>query len=74
MGPLVSEQAVEGMMAALEEAREQGARVVAGGGRLPEKGACFVEPSIVVMPSQTPMVCEETFAPILYILGYDSSG
>ena len=72
MGPLVSEQAVEGMMAALEEAREQGARVVAGGGRLPEKGACFVEPSIVVMPSQTPMVCEETFAPILYILSYDS--
>ena len=72
MGPLVSEQAVVGMMAALENAREQGARVVAGGGRLPEMGACFVEPTIVVMPSQTPVVCEETFAPILYILSYDS--
>ena len=72
MGPLVSEQAVEDMMAALEEARKQGARVVAGGSCLPEKGACFVEPTIVVMPSQTPMVCEETFAPILYVLSYDS--
>ena len=72
MGPLVSEQAVEGMMAALEKAREQGAQVVTGGGRLPEIGACFVEPTIVVVPSQTPVVCEETFAPILYILSYDS--
>ena len=72
MGPLVSEQAVGGMMAALEKAREQGARVVTGGGRLPEMGACFVEPTIVVVPSQTPVVCEETFAPILYILSYDS--
>ena len=72
MGPLVSEQAVRGMMAALEKAREQGARVVTGGGRLPEMGACFVEPTVVVVPSQTPVVWEETFAPILYILSYDS--
>ena len=72
MGPLVNEQAVKDMMAALEKARQQGARIVTGGGRLQEMGACFVEPAIVAMPGQTPLVCEETFAPILYILEYDS--
>ncbi len=72
MGPLVNEQAVEDMMAALEKARQQGARIVTGGGRLQEMGACFVEPAIVAMPGQTPLVCEETFAPILYVLEYDS--
>ena len=42
-----------------------------GGKRLPEIGPNFVEPTIVRMPSQTPLVCEETFAPILYVLAYD---
>jgi aldehyde dehydrogenase (NAD+) len=31
-----------------------------------------VEPTIVRMPGQTPLVCEETFAPILYIMTYDT--
>ena len=43
-----------------------------GGGELPDLGPCFVEPAIVAMPGQTPLVCEETFAPILYILSYDT--
>jgi aldehyde dehydrogenase (NAD+) len=72
MGPLVNEEAVKSMMEALETIRAQGGEIVTGGGRLPELGACFVEPTIVRMPSQTPMVCEETFAPILYVLEYDS--
>ena len=29
-------------------------------------------PAIVEMPSQTPTVREETFAPILYTLGYET--
>ena len=33
-------------------------------------GPCFAEPAIVRMPGQTPLVCEETFAPILYLLEY----
>jgi aldehyde dehydrogenase (NAD+) len=72
MGPLVNEQAVEDMFAALEQIRQQGGEVVTGGHRLPEKGACFVEPTIVKMKQQMPIVCEETFAPILYLLEYDS--
>ena len=72
MGPLVHEGAVENMMVALQTAGEQGGQVATGGGRLPDLGACFVEPAIVAMPGQTPLVCEETFAPILYILSYDT--
>jgi aldehyde dehydrogenase (NAD+) len=72
MGPLVNEQAVDNMMEALEMATDQGGQILTGGRRLPEKGACFVEPTIVKMPKQTPLVCEETFAPILYLMEYET--
>lgn len=72
MGPLVDERAVEDMMNALDVARQQGGEVLYGGSRLPEKGSNFVEPTIVKMPEQTPLVCEETFAPILYLMEYET--
>ncbi len=71
MGPLVNARAVEDMMAAIESAKAQGGQVVYGGGRREDIGANFVEPCIIRMPQQGPMVCEETFAPILYIMEYD---
>jgi aldehyde dehydrogenase (NAD+) len=74
VGPLIDEGARERMMAALARARAQGG-VVHGGsalaGRSP-KGGAYVEPAIVEMPSQTSTVREETFAPILYTLGYET--
>ncbi|MCC6188827.1 MAG: aldehyde dehydrogenase family protein [Anaerolineales bacterium] len=70
MGPLVEEQAVTDMFAALERVKQEGGEIVTGGSRLPDKGPCFVEPTIVKMPRQTSMVCEETFAPILYLMEY----
>jgi aldehyde dehydrogenase (NAD+) len=72
MGPLVNEPAVEAMMAALETIKAQGGQILTGGRRRPDLGACFVEPTIVRMPRQAPIVCEETFAPILYLLEYDT--
>jgi len=72
MGPLVSEEAVARMLAALETIRAEGGEVLIGGRRLPELGPCFVEPTIVRMPRQTPIVCEETFAPILYLIEYET--
>jgi len=72
MGPLVNEQAVTDMLAALERVQAEGGEIVTGGRRLPDKGACFVEPTLVRMPRQTPMVCEETFAPILYLMEYET--
>jgi aldehyde dehydrogenase (NAD+) len=72
MGPLVNEKAVEGMMAALETAMANGGQLLTGGNPLPKEGACFVEPTIVEMPEQIPLVCEETFAPILYLMTYET--
>lgn len=72
MGPLVTEAAVEDMMAALELVKKQGGQILCGGNRLPELGKQFVEPTIVMMPKQTEIVREETFAPILYLLEYET--
>jgi len=68
MGPLVNEGAVERMQSALQQAREQGGKVLFGGNRRADLGLCYVEPAIVQMPKQSPLVCEETFAPILYLM------
>jgi aldehyde dehydrogenase (NAD+) len=71
MGPLVTNGAVEDMMAALVKVKEQGGEVIYGGKQLKDLGEQFVEPTIVKMPSQTEIVHHETFAPILYLLEYD---
>ena len=72
LGPLVSRRAVDGMMSAIETAVADGGKVLTGGGKLTEIGDNYVEPTIIRMPAQTPLVCEETFAPILYIMAYDT--
>jgi aldehyde dehydrogenase (NAD+) len=72
MGPLVNGSAVEEMMTALETAKTQGGEIISGGNRLPDKGPNFVEPTIVKMSEQMPLVCEETFAPILYLMEYET--
>lgn len=71
MGPLVSKEAVEQMMFALQKAKEQGGEILCGGKRLLDLGDCFVEPTIIKMPFQSEIVKEETFAPILYIMEYE---
>ena len=72
MGPLINGRAVEAMMAAIKRAKADGGEVLTGGGRLPDIGPNFVQPTIIRMPAQTPLVCEETFAPILYIMEYET--
>ncbi len=72
MGPLVKADAVDDMMNAIEQAKAEGGEVVTGGQRRPEIGPNFVEPTIIRMPAQTEIVKKETFAPILYILEYET--
>ena len=72
MGPLVNEAAAEAMMGALEAARSQGGEVLFGGRRLEARGPGFVEPALVKMPAQSEIVWQETFAPILYLLEYET--
>ena len=74
IGPLIDRSAFEGMERALSAAIEQGGAVTGGervmAGDAPN--AYYVQPAIVEMPSQTAAVCTETFAPILYVLRYQS--
>ena len=70
MGPLVNQDAVQAMLSAVEEAVSQGGEVLTGGNALPELGPCYVEPTIIRMPEQLAITCQETFAPILYIMTY----
>ena len=71
MGPLVDQEAVSNMMKALEQLPKQGGTVVFGGEKIDRPG-CYVRPAIVKTPGNTPIVCEETFAPILYVIPYDT--
>lgn len=74
VGPLVDGQAFEAMQSALARARSEGATVTGGERRLADRfpQAWYAEPALVRMPAQTDVVREETFAPILYAIGYDS--
>jgi aldehyde dehydrogenase (NAD+) len=73
VGPLVDKAAGDAMTAALESAKADGG-TVHGGERVtagvPE-GGVYMAPAIAEMPAQTETVKTETFAPILYVLGYD---
>ena len=74
MGPLIHEGAVDGMLRAVERAKASGGELITGSGRREDVGPTFVEPTIIRMPSQPDIVCEETFAPILYVMSYADLG
>ena len=71
MGPLVSDQAIMQLESAVELALEQGGRVVTGGSRLDRTGY-FVEPTIVVVPKEASVTQQETFAPVLWVIEFDT--
>jgi aldehyde dehydrogenase (NAD+) len=67
MGPLVDADAVDSMKKALDRVKSEGGEVLYGGRVLDGPGH-FVEPTLVRAKGSMPIVCEETFAPILYII------
>ncbi len=73
MGPLIDTDAVKNYLNAIEKCKEQGGKFVVEGGVLSGEGfesGCYVKPCIAEVPSQLPIVREETFAPILYLMKY----
>lgn len=73
MGPLVDTGAVDDMMKALDRVKKEGGQILCGGETLSgEKypGGCYVSPCIVSVPGNLPIVKDETFAPILYVMTY----
>ncbi len=71
VGPLISPDAVDKFDAALRAAKAQGGKILCGGKRLDRPGN-FVEPTIVLAKPDMPITKEETFAPILYVMRYET--
>jgi aldehyde dehydrogenase (NAD+) len=69
MGPLVNAAAVAEMRRGLDDARAQGAEVIRGGEVLHGN---FVTPALVKARADMPVVKEEIFAPILYLIEFDT--
>jgi len=67
MGPLVNRRAVDDMMDGLRRVREQGGEVIFGGEALE---GCYVRPALVRAQADMPIVREEIFAPILYLIEF----
>lgn len=75
VGPLIHANAYASMQRALGEANSEGGDLLVGGNRRNEEqapDAYYVEPAIVRFESQSGIVRQETFAPLLYLMPYDS--
>lgn len=73
IGPLIDTDAVAAYNAAIEQAQQQGGKILVEGGVLKGKaytGGCYVKPCIIEAKNEMPIVQHETFAPILYIMKY----
>ena len=68
MGPLVNRRAVDDMMDGINRIREQGGEILLGGERMM---GCFVQPTLVRARPEMPILKEEIFAPILYLIEFD---
>jgi aldehyde dehydrogenase (NAD+) len=69
MGPLINRRAVEDMLDGLRRVREQGGEILFGGKALE---GCYVQPTLVRAHPGMPILKEEIFAPILYLIEFDA--
>ncbi|MGV7229698.1 MAG: L-piperidine-6-carboxylate dehydrogenase [Nitrospirales bacterium] len=71
MGPLIDEKALEEFRMTLEEVKADGGEILFGGNVLEWPGL-FVEPTLVRAENHWKVVQRETFAPILYVMSYQT--
>jgi acyl-CoA reductase-like NAD-dependent aldehyde dehydrogenase len=71
VGPMIHERQLKIVEAHVEEAKARGARVLAGGARLPNLGANFYAPTVLAdVTHQMRIMREETFGPVLPIMPF----
>ena len=69
MGPLVDSRAKDNYLRAIQTAKQQGAEVVFGGEPLNGMPSnLYVQPTIIKASKHLPLMDEETFAPILFVV------
>jgi len=72
VGPMIRERQVRIVEAHVEDAKARGARVLAGGTRLPELGANFYAPTVLIDVNHGMRIMrEETFGPVLPVAAFD---
>ncbi len=71
MGPLIDAASVARFLASIDAARKQGGEVLCGGKAIEGPGN-FVEPTLVIARNEWEIVQSETFAPILYIIPFET--
>jgi aldehyde dehydrogenase (NAD+) len=75
VGPLIDKDAVKMYLAAIEKCKVEGGNFIVEGGVLSGEGyesGCYVKPCIAEVSAGLEIVRHETFAPILYILKYQT--
>ena len=73
VGPLIDLDAVEVYTDALSQVEAQGGAWLVSGSVLSEKdygSNCYVKPAVAIIDHDAPIVHQETFAPILYVIKY----
>ena len=73
IGPLIDKDAVRMYESAKKQIIEQGGIPIVEGGVLSGGGfesGCYVKPALYEVKNNYPIVCSETFAPILYLISY----
>jgi aldehyde dehydrogenase (NAD+) len=71
VGPLIGFDSLTRMQDVLNSCKSKG-YIVTGGTPIPELGLGYVNPAIVEVTEQCELVQTETFAPILYVVKYDT--
>lgn len=73
VGPMIHQRQLQIVEEHVEDARAQGARLLAGGNRLPHLGPNFYAPTVVADVRQDMrLMREETFGPVLPVMAFDS--
>jgi len=73
VGPMIQERQVRIVEAHVEDAKARGARVLAGGKRLPELGVNFYAPTVLAdVTHDMRIMREETFGPVLPVMACES--
>jgi aldehyde dehydrogenase (NAD+) len=72
VGPLIDDLAFDGMQKALDAVRAEADEVVGGHRLMPEAGGFYVHPALVRLARQSDTIHHETFAPLTYVIPYDT--
>ncbi len=75
VGPMIHQRQLQIVEEHVQDAVARGARVLAGGSRLPELGANFYQPTVLAdVTREMRIMREETFGPVLPVMAFDSEG